>query len=68
MNKTSMSNPKFSAVLLCVYNCFGFDNHTVENMSTGKTSSVYHFLLVLNQPVLIQKNKIYTRGQFAKIE
>lgn len=68
MNKISMSNPKFSAVLLCVYNCFGFDNHTVENMSTGNTSSIHHFLLVLNQPVLIQKNKIYTRGQFANIE
>lgn len=56
-----MSNPKFSAVLLCVYNCFGFDNHIVENMSTGKTSSIYLLLLVLNQPALIQKKKNQTK-------
>lgn len=70
MNKFSMLNPKFSAVLLCVYNCFGFDNHIVENMSTGKNFIHLSFFISVKPTSLNSKkpNKIYTRGQFANTE
>lgn len=52
-----MSNPKFGAVLLCVYNCFGFDNHIVENMSTGKNFIHLSFFISVKPTSLNSKKK-----------